>query len=67
VAIAFKEWISCVIQTIDPWVSSEDIEKGDRWFSDVSQKLENVILILVQKLDLKRSFLSLSRCHRTNA
>lgn len=40
VALIFKEWIPNVIQSIDPYVSSEDIEKGTRWSTDISKELE---------------------------
>jgi hypothetical protein len=42
-------WLQSVIQTIDPFVSSEGVEKGARWFDTISQKLEETnygILIL---------------------
>ena len=33
VAIAFKEWLPLVIQSIDPYVSSEDNRKGFSFLS----------------------------------
>ena len=39
VALAFKEWLPLVIQSIDPYVSSEDIQKGARWSVDVEKAL----------------------------
>lgn len=42
VAIALKNWLPSVIQAIDPFVSSEDIERGARWFIDISTILEEV-------------------------
>lgn len=40
VAMALKEWLPLVIQSVDPYVSSEDIDKGARWSSDVAKVLE---------------------------
>lgn len=41
VAIILKEWIPDVIQSIEAYVSSEDIEKGSRWNVDISKELES--------------------------
>lgn len=40
VALELRDWLPAVIQSIDPYVSSEDIEKGARWGSEVSKELE---------------------------
>ena len=39
VALALRDWLPKVIQAIDPWVSSEDIDKGSRWSSDIAKQL----------------------------
>lgn len=41
VAEALYDWIPRVIQSVNPWMSSEDIHAGDRWFIEISKKLEN--------------------------
>lgn len=41
VAEALYDWIPRVIQSVNPWMSSEDIRAGDRWFIEISNKLEN--------------------------
>jgi hypothetical protein len=40
VAMALRDWLPSVIQSIQPYVSSEDIEKGARWGSEISKELE---------------------------
>ena len=32
-------WIQCVIQAVDPWLSSKDIDRGSLWFSEISNQL----------------------------
>lgn len=41
VAVALRDWIPSVLQAIDPYVSSEDIDKGARWNTDISKELED--------------------------
>jgi len=42
VALTLREWLPSVIQAIEPFVSSEDIERGSRWFADIGSELQNV-------------------------
>lgn len=41
IALILKEWIPSVIQVAEPYVSSEDIDKGARWASDISKELDD--------------------------
>lgn len=38
-AMLLKDWLPSVIQTLEPWMSSEDIEKGEKWFQSISESL----------------------------
>ncbi|MFF2501131.1 hypothetical protein [Peribacillus sp. NPDC058075] len=40
IALILKEWLPLVIQTLEPYVSSEDIRKGSRWSASIGQELE---------------------------
>lgn len=55
VASVFKEWLPSVIQSIDPFVSSEDISKGDRWSSQIAKELEEsafgILCVTKENLD----------------
>lgn len=41
VAEVLCEWLPLVIQSVDPYMSSKDIDKGARWSSEISSELEN--------------------------
>lgn len=36
-----RVWIKCTLQASDPWISSQDIEKGSLWFSEISDQLKD--------------------------
>lgn len=39
IATIFRDWLPSVIQSIVPYVSSEDIDKGARWSTDIAKEL----------------------------
>lgn len=41
-ALALYNWLPTVIQAIDPFISSEDIRKGTRWFQEVQGGLQEI-------------------------
>lgn len=40
IACTLRDWLPCVIQSIKPYVSSEDIDKGTRWAVDIARELQ---------------------------
>lgn len=42
VALALREWLPNVIQTLDPFVSSKDIDKGEHWAQRLQDELREV-------------------------
>jgi hypothetical protein len=47
VAEALWEWLPNVIQTVNPWVSLADIEKGARWSTEIASQLETCCVGLI--------------------
>ena len=60
VALVFRDWLPSVIQTIVPYVSSEDIDKGARWSTDIATELEDSTfgILCVTKENLEAPWLS---------
>ncbi len=47
VAELLDDWIQCVIQTANPWMSSKDIDRGALWFNEISDQLSNTSIGIV--------------------
>ncbi len=41
IAVVFRDWFPSAIQSLIPYVSSEDIDKGARWSTDIATELED--------------------------
>src|SRR5438105_9228565 len=46
VAELLDRWLPNVIQSVEPWLSSEDIDKGSIWSSDINEALSTSIGVL---------------------
>ncbi|TCW50805.1 TIR domain-containing protein [Phytobacter diazotrophicus] len=42
VAELFSEWLKCVIQASEPWISTRDIDRGATWYSEINDTLRDV-------------------------
>ena len=40
VGLVLKEWLPTILESSEPFLSSEDIDKGSRWFTDIGNKLD---------------------------
>lgn len=60
VAVIFRDWLPSVIQSVEPYVSSEDIDKGARWSTDIAKELEDSTfgILCVTKENLEAPWLS---------
>lgn len=60
VGLVFREWLPSVIQSLEPYVSSEDIDKGARWSTDIAKELEDSTfgILCVTKENLHAPWLS---------
>jgi hypothetical protein len=47
VAEELDVWIQCVIQAVDPWMSSKDIDRGSLWFSEINDQLKDTQIGIV--------------------
>ena len=60
VALVFRDWFPSVIQCLSPYVSSEDIDKGVRWSTDIAAELEDSTfgILCVTRENLTASWLN---------
>jgi hypothetical protein len=41
-ATAYSDWLPNILQSVVPWVSSEDIDSGTRWSTGIATALESI-------------------------
>lgn len=60
IAKEFRDWLPMVIQSTEPYVSSEDIDKGTRWSVDIATELQDSSfgILFVTKDNLKAPWLN---------
>lgn len=60
VAKILKQWIPCVIQSVEPYFSSADIDKGARWSTDIAKELQDASfgILCVTKENLSSAWLN---------
>jgi len=47
VARLLRDWLSCVIQSTRPWISSRDIDRGALWFTEINDQLKETSVGIV--------------------
>ena len=47
IAEILDDWLQCVLQAVDPWMSSKDIDRGSLWFSELSNQLADTSVGIV--------------------
>ncbi|MFC1764725.1 toll/interleukin-1 receptor domain-containing protein [Planctomycetota bacterium] len=47
VAQALYDWLPRIVNSIKPWFSPEDIDKGDIWFGNIAEQLEKIDIGIV--------------------
>jgi TIR domain len=60
VALILRDWLPRVIQDVDPWVSSEDIEKGTWWNQNLIEAIEvsTVGIVVITPANLERAWIN---------
>jgi len=46
-ASIFRNWLNSVIQSLEPFLSSEDIRKGSRWLTDILRELNDTSIGII--------------------
>ena len=56
---AFRKWLPAVLQTVQPYFTPDDIEKGNRWASEIANELEGsaVGILCLTKENLEKPWI----------
>ncbi len=59
VAELIDTWLKCVIQAAEPWISSQNLDRGSIWFNDILNELStcNVGIICLTKENLNKPWI----------
>lgn len=41
------EWLKCVLQVLNPWMSSKDVDRGSLWFSEIGDQLKDTSIGII--------------------
>jgi predicted transcriptional regulator len=47
IAVALRDWLPTLLPSVSPWVSSEDISKGDRWNRELAKQLSETSIGII--------------------
>ncbi|MDD0973841.1 hypothetical protein [Pseudomonas fontis] len=47
VAEVLSDWIKCVLQASEPWISTRHIDRGSLWFTEINEKLRDISVGIV--------------------
>ena len=47
VAELLEWWLQCVVQSIEPWLSTKDIDSGALWFDEIGNQLANTTVGII--------------------
>ena len=47
VAEVLSDWIKCVLQASEPWISTRHIDRGSLWFSEINERLKEISVGIV--------------------
>jgi hypothetical protein len=59
VAELLNNWLECVLQAVDPWMSSKDIDRGALWFSEITDQLATtkIGIVCLTKANLNKPWI----------
>jgi hypothetical protein len=60
VALILRDWLSNVLQSVEPWMSDMDIEKGTRSMTEIAESLAGTVfgLVVVTKTNQEKPWLN---------
>lgn len=47
IAKLLSDWLSCVIQALQPWVSDRDLDRGSLWFGEINDQLKDTTVGII--------------------
>lgn len=47
VAEALTSWMKCVIQSVKPWISTQNLDSGTVWFNEINEQLQSTSIGII--------------------